>query len=160
MVKSTEFKLWCFWEAKCGFECPAVTLVSLNKTLNHWFVLQMGRKAVGPMCCVTHVKDPSALIEKKKGFARVFLAVAAECAEAPCKVLHNWVSELSLVTWYNSESLYIPSTLFGRYVRYIRLQYYRMVIVKALNYTQATQAMASVAPGLGLGAPSKVSHWF
>ena len=27
----------------------------------------MGRKAIGPVCCVTHVKEPSALIEKKKG---------------------------------------------------------------------------------------------
>ena len=70
-VKSTEFKLWCFWSAECGFESPAVTLVSLSKTLNHCFVLRMGRKAVGPMCCVTHVKEssaPSALFEK--GIAR------------------------------------------------------------------------------------------
>ena len=28
--------------------------------MNHCFVLQKGRKAVGPMCCVTHVKEPSA----------------------------------------------------------------------------------------------------
>ena len=37
-----------------------VTLVSLSKTLNHYcFVLRMGRKAVGPVHCVMHVKDPS-----------------------------------------------------------------------------------------------------
>ena len=41
----------------------------------------MGHTAVGPLCCVTHVKDPGA------GFALVFLAVAAECALAPCKPL-------------------------------------------------------------------------
>ena len=29
----------------------------------------------------------------------------------------------------------------------------------AWNYTQATEAMPFIAPGLGLGAPSKVSHW-
>ena len=52
-VKSTEFKLWCFWSAECGFKSPAVTLVSLSKTLYHCFVLQMGRKAVGPVGCVT-----------------------------------------------------------------------------------------------------------
>ena len=48
----------------------------------------MGRKAVGPMCCVTQVKEPSALIEKRGGSPRaVFLAVAAVCAVAPCKPL-------------------------------------------------------------------------
>ena len=61
-------------------KCGRVTLVSLSKTLNHCFVLQMGRKAVGPMCCVTHVKEPSALIEKKRGFAPLFLV-------NPCKPL-------------------------------------------------------------------------
>ena len=68
--KSIDFKLWCFWSAECGFESPAVTLVSLSKTLYHWFVLRMGRKAVGPMCCVTHVKEHSALIEKRRGSPR------------------------------------------------------------------------------------------
>ena len=37
---------------------PVAALVSLSKTLNHnCFVLRMGRKAVGPVCCVMHVKD-------------------------------------------------------------------------------------------------------
>ena len=30
----------------------------------------MGRKAVGPVCCVMHVKEPSALIEKRRGSPR------------------------------------------------------------------------------------------
>ena len=48
---------------------PVVALVSLSKTLNHnCFVLRMGRKAVGPMCCVMHVKEP-----KRRGLAPVFL---------------------------------------------------------------------------------------
>ena len=34
--------------------------------LNHCFNLRMGRKDVGPMCCVTHVQEPSALIEKRR----------------------------------------------------------------------------------------------
>ena len=59
-------------------------LCVLNKTLNHCFVLRMRRKAVGPMYCVTHVKEPSDLIEKRTG-GPVFLAVAAECPIAPCK---------------------------------------------------------------------------
>ena len=46
----------------------------------------MGREAVGPMCCVMLVKEPSALI--KKGFGPVFLAMAAECAVEPCKPLY------------------------------------------------------------------------
>ena len=84
--QSTEFKLWCFYTAECGFEFHAVTLVSLSKTLTYCFVLRMGKKAVGPMFCVTHVKEPSALIEKRRG-SLVFLAVAAKCAVAPCKPL-------------------------------------------------------------------------
>ena len=47
--------------------------VTLNKTLNHCFVLRMGRKAVGPMCCVMHVKEPNALIEKRRGSPRCSL---------------------------------------------------------------------------------------
>ena len=49
-----------------GLNPPAVTLVSLSKTLYYCFVLRMGRKAVCPMCFVT---------------------VAAKCAVAPCKPL-------------------------------------------------------------------------
>ena len=53
---------------------PVTALVSLSKTLNHnCFVLQMGRKAVGPVCCVMHVKEPRPLIVKEKGLAPVFL---------------------------------------------------------------------------------------
>ena len=53
---------------------PVVTLVSLSKTLNHnCFVLRMGRKAVGSVCCVMHVKEPRTLIVKEKGLAPVFL---------------------------------------------------------------------------------------
>ena len=50
----------------------------------------MGREAVGPMCCVAHVKEPSAgTYRKEKGFSLVFLAVAAVCAVAPSKPLHG-----------------------------------------------------------------------
>ena len=53
---------------------PVAALVSLSKTLNHnCFVLRMGRKAVGPMCCVMHVKEPRTLIVKEKGLAPVFV---------------------------------------------------------------------------------------
>ena len=53
---------------------PVAALVSLNKTLNHnCFVLRLGRKAVGPVCCVMHVKEPRTLIVKEKWLAPVFL---------------------------------------------------------------------------------------
>ena len=49
-------------------------LVSLSKTLNHnCFVLRVGRKAVGPVCCVMHVQEPRTLIVKEKGLAPAFL---------------------------------------------------------------------------------------
>ena len=49
-------------------------VVSLSKTLSHnCFVLWMGRKAVGPVCCVMHIKEPRTLIVKEKGLAPVFL---------------------------------------------------------------------------------------
>ena len=37
------------------------------------FVLRMGRKAVGPVCCVMYVKEPRSLIAKQKWLAPVFL---------------------------------------------------------------------------------------
>ena len=52
--------------------------VSLSKTLNHnCFVLRMGRKAVGPVCCVMHVKEPRTLIVKReRGLPRCFWILA------------------------------------------------------------------------------------
>ena len=53
---------------------PVTALVSLSKTLNHnCFVLRMGRKAVGPVCCVRHINEPRTLIVKEKGLAPMFL---------------------------------------------------------------------------------------
>ena len=50
---------------------PVAALVSFSNTLNHnCFVL---RKAVGPVCCVMHVKEPRTLIVKENGLAPVFL---------------------------------------------------------------------------------------
>ena len=40
--------------AECGFESRPGR--DLSKTLNHnCFVRRMGRKAVGPVCCIMHV---------------------------------------------------------------------------------------------------------
>lgn len=47
---------------------PASTRVSLSKTPDHdCFVLRMGRKAVGPVCCTTHVNEPRNTYREKKG---------------------------------------------------------------------------------------------
>ena len=54
--------------ARMWVRIPAAALVSLSKTLNrNCFVLRMGRKAVGPVFCVMHVKEPRTLIVKEKG---------------------------------------------------------------------------------------------
>ena len=62
--------------SRCDVRIPTwlvAVLVSLSKTLNHnCFVLRMGRKCVGPVCCVMHVKEPRTLIVKEKGLAPVF----------------------------------------------------------------------------------------
>ena len=68
--------------SECGFETRpgrSRVLVSLSKTLHHnCFVLRMGRKAVGPVFCVMHVKEPRTLIMKEKGLAPVFLNLRLE----------------------------------------------------------------------------------
>ena len=39
---------------------PVLTLVSLSQTLSHYCCApRMGHKAVGPVCCVMHVKEPA-----------------------------------------------------------------------------------------------------
>ena len=63
--------------------CLVAALLSLSKTLNHnCFVLRMGHKAVGPVCCVMHVKEPRTLIMKEKGLASVFLDWLQMCQKA------------------------------------------------------------------------------
>ena len=71
-IVSTAFKTLLFLISRVWVESQAVTLVSLSKTLNHCFVLRMGRKVVGPMCCVTQ---------------STYQKEAAVCAVAPCKPL-------------------------------------------------------------------------
>ena len=52
---------------------PVVTLVSLSKTLYvNSCVLQMGRKAVGPVFCVLQLKETSVLMEKRRGSPQCF----------------------------------------------------------------------------------------
>ena len=56
--------------SECGFE----SRLGRSRRLCPWarhncFVLRMGRKAIGPVCCVMHVKEPRTLIVKEKGLA-------------------------------------------------------------------------------------------
>ena len=74
---------------------PVAALVSLSKTLNHnCFVLRMGRKAVGPVCCVMHVKEPRTLNVKENGLAPVFL----EWQQNALKLFAPW-NKFSLDRW-------------------------------------------------------------
>ena len=84
---------------------PVAALVLLSKTLNHnCFVLRMGRKAVGPVCCVMHVKEPRTLIAKEKGLSPVFLNSRLEhpagwiCARYKSSVLLCIISIIHLPT--------------------------------------------------------------
>ena len=79
---------------------PVAALVSLSKTLNHnCCILRMGHKAVGPVCCVMHVKEARTLIVKEKGLAPVF---RDSCLEHPagwlCARYKSYVLLLLLCT--------------------------------------------------------------
>ncbi len=65
---------------------PVLTLTSICKALNHdGLVLQVGRKAVGPVCCVMHIREPGTLIIKRRGLPLCFwhgwLQIALHCPE-------------------------------------------------------------------------------
>ena len=86
-----------------------MALVSLSKTLNrNCFILWMGRKAVGPVCCVMHVKEPRTLIVKEKGLAPVFLDSCLKhpagwiCARYKSSALLLLLLNLLLVDTFNS----------------------------------------------------------
>ena len=53
----------------------------------------MGRKDVGPMCCVMHVKEPRTLIVKEKGLAPLFLD---SCLKHPA----GWICAHSNLLYY------------------------------------------------------------
>ena len=49
----------------------------------------MGCKTVGPVCCIMLVKEPIALIEKRRGLPPCsWFDWQNICATAPCKPLH------------------------------------------------------------------------
>ena len=96
---------------------PVAALVSLSKTLNHnCFVLRMGRKAVGPVCCVMHVKEPRTLIVKEKGLALVFLD---SCLEHPA----GWICAR-----YKSSVLSVLIVV--RILTHFSLQILKFVLIK------------------------------
>ena len=90
---------------------PVAALVCLSKTLNHnCFVLRMGREAVGPVCCVMHVKEPRTLIVKEKGLAPVFLDSRLEHPA-------GWIC-----AHYKSSLLLLLTFLYGSFMIYYFLE--------------------------------------
>ena len=75
-----------------------------------------------------HVKEPSALIVKRKGFASVFLAgLAAYCTTAPCKPLHGAKDVLYLKlrpTPCSNNTWRFVSVGKGRVIMVIKYYYY------------------------------------
>ena len=64
---------------------PVAALMSLSKTLNrNCFVLRMGRKGVGPVCCVMHVKETQDTYRKREGACPGVSGMAAKCAKIIC----------------------------------------------------------------------------
>ena len=65
--------------SECGFESRPGRSRRLCSWARHlvtyhsYFLHRMGCKAVGPVCCVMHVKEPRTLIVKEKGLAPVLL---------------------------------------------------------------------------------------
>ncbi len=84
--KNTGLKLWCFWSAECGFESLCWHLCPKARQNHYCCILQIGHKAVGPVCCVMHLREPSALIVKRRGSA-------AYSATGPCKPWHGAIKE-------------------------------------------------------------------
>ncbi len=56
-----------------------------------------------------HVKEPSYTYRKEKGFAPVFLAVAAECAAAPCTPLE---AKMGLIIQKHSSAYLVEKQAF------------------------------------------------
>ena len=54
----------------------------------------MGHKVVGPNCCVTHIKEPSALIVTKTSLPG---RSSVDCTTAPCKPLQGAVYKVGLL---------------------------------------------------------------
>ena len=55
-----------------------------------FMILRMGHKAVGPVCCVTHEKEPSALSKKRRGLPWCSWSDWQHIVPvAPCMPLHG-----------------------------------------------------------------------
>ena len=74
---------------------PVAALASLSKTL----VLRMGRKAVGPVCCVMHVKEPRTLCLSKI-YQKMYPV------SFPCGLLHDIYRKISRDVWYYDQLKY------------------------------------------------------
>ncbi len=101
---------------------PVTVLVSLSKTLNHnCFVLQMGRKAVGPVCCVMHVKEP-----RRRGLPRCFWIRALSTQQG------GYVHATNLLYYYYHLPVASPPTL---------ISHGRCKLVELLQAVQLSQGV-------------------
>ena len=69
----TYYLLRCLLQHYFQQECESSlvkTPVPLSNTHNQCLVFWLRHEAVGPVCCVLHVKETSALIEKRRGLPR------------------------------------------------------------------------------------------
>ena len=74
----------------------------------------MGRKAVGPVCCVMHVNEPRTLIVKEKGLAPVFLDLRLEHpAGWICARYKSSVLLLAVSTWWVGRAIVYVKILSG-----------------------------------------------
>ena len=110
-----KFKLWCFWSAECGFKstngdtCVPIQDPCFGGDESRWSHLLW-----------MHVKEPSALTEKRRGLLcpgvpRCGCWMRCSTLWNPSKVLHTWVSEFIPSLTHLSESLYILSVLSTMY---------------------------------------------
>ncbi len=87
----TGLKLWCFWSAGCGFESRSWHLCHLCASPFGWNVC----KAVGPMYCVVHIKEPSYTYRKREGV---------------CPGVSGWSGSIMChLTMYNLQSIVLWS---------------------------------------------------
>ena len=124
---------------------PVAALVFLSKTLNHnCFVLRMERKAVGPVCCVMHVKEPRTLIVKEKGLAPVFLG-GYVCAT---NLLSNLLVNFSLfIQIYHKSSVLLLLIICVQCLNYIKYRGRKLV-----RWSEASGFSSGTTSCWGLGS--------
>ena len=127
--------------SKCGFESrPGRSwhLCPWAKTLNHnCFVLRMGCKAVGPVCCVMHVKEPRTLFMnwKRRGLPRCFWIhpVIGACAVGCVNKIEIYKYRYIFLNWMPVYDEHLP--IFHVYNKVSGILFYFIKFITIINYT-------------------------